>query len=114
MQLYEPQNNPEPTHKKVAGGRSGISAFQMDIKVEGITLDIMRKAIAQAGAGRAHILDQMAKCSPAPRGELSTHAPVINMMRIDRSKIGALIGPVRGGSKGLTISTLLGVADGVV
>ncbi|KAI8473323.1 MAG: chloroplast polyribonucleotide phosphorylase [Monoraphidium minutum] len=78
---------------KVAGGRSGVSAFQMDIKVEGITLDIMRKAMAQAGEGRAHILKEMECCSPPPRRDLSTHAPVITMMRIDRSKIGALIGP---------------------
>lgn len=67
----------------------------MDIKVEGITLDIMRQALQQAAAGRTHILEQMERCSPAPRRALSQHAPVISVVRIDRDKIGAIIGPVR-------------------
>ncbi|GBF90656.1 polyribonucleotide nucleotidyltransferase [Raphidocelis subcapitata] len=68
----------------VAGGRSGISAFQMDIKVEGITLAILAAALKQAAAGRAHILQEMAACAPPPRRALSPHAPVISMLRIDR------------------------------
>lgn len=50
-------------------------APQMDIKVEGITLDIMQRALAAAGEGRRHILGEMAKCSPAPRRALSQYAP---------------------------------------
>jgi polyribonucleotide nucleotidyltransferase len=87
------QLTPAPT--QVAGGRGGITAFQMDIKVEGITIDIMRQALAQAGAGRAHILTEMERCDPPPARALSAHAPVLVVVRVDRDKIGALIGPVR-------------------
>ena len=80
---------------KVAGGRGGVTAFQMDIKVEGITLDILAAALAQAGEGRARILEEMERCAPPPRRALSPHAPVIAFVRVDRDKIGAVIGPVR-------------------
>ena len=80
---------------KVAGGKGGVTAFQMDIKVEGITLEILGAALRQAGKGRAHILGEMARCSPAPRRALSPHAPVISFVRVDRDKIGMVIGPVR-------------------
>ncbi len=53
----------------------------MDIKVEGITLDIMQRALAAAGAGRRHILGEMAKCSPAPRRALSPYAPRLLQVR---------------------------------
>jgi polyribonucleotide nucleotidyltransferase len=56
----------------------------------------MRAALAQGAKGRAHILGEMAACAPPPRRALSQYAPVITLMRIDRNKIGALIGPVRG------------------
>jgi hypothetical protein len=98
-EAFRPFNLPPfnlPPPPQVAGGRSGLSAFQLDIKVEGITLDIMRAALKQAHDGRAHILQQMTACEPQPRRELSPHAPVITMLRIDRAKIGALIGPVGG------------------
>ena len=55
-------------------------------QVEGITLDIMRKAIAQAGDGRRHILGEMAKCNPAPRGNLSAYAP-----KVVRFKVGPVV-----------------------
>ncbi|GAB4816012.1 hypothetical protein N2152v2_003058 [Parachlorella kessleri] len=78
---------------KVAGDDSGITAFQMDIKVEGITLPIMAKALEQAREGRRHILAEMAKCSPPPRGLLSRHAPRILRVAIPQDKVGLVIGP---------------------
>ncbi|GAX83401.1 hypothetical protein CEUSTIGMA_g10826.t1 [Chlamydomonas eustigma] len=78
---------------KVAGDAEKITAFQMDIKVEGITLDIMRKALAQAGNGRRHILAQMGKSNPAPRKALSQYAPKVLRMKIDPTKKGLVIGP---------------------
>nr|ABF57675.1 chloroplast polyribonucleotide phosphorylase [Chlamydomonas reinhardtii] len=77
---------------KVAGDHDAITAFQMDIKVEGITLDIMAKALQQAKAGRRHILDQMAKCAPPPANTLSAHAPRMMRLQIDPDKKGAVIG----------------------
>ena len=77
---------------KVAGDADGITAFQMDIKVEGITLPIMESALQAAGEGRRHILGEMAKCSPPPRGALSAFAPRIRSMKIPVEKIGAVIG----------------------
>ncbi|KAG2500423.1 hypothetical protein HYH03_001992 [Edaphochlamys debaryana] len=77
---------------KVAGDYDAITAFQMDIKVEGITLDIMASALQQAKEGRRHILGEMAKASPGPRGELSPYAPRLLRMQIDPSKKGAVIG----------------------
>ncbi|GFR41812.1 hypothetical protein Agub_g2582 [Astrephomene gubernaculifera] len=87
---------------KVAGDAEAITAFQMDIKVEGITLDIMTAALAQAREGRRHILSRMlASCQPAPAGQLSQHAPRVVRMKIDPSKVGAVIG-----SGGRTIKQL--------
>lgn len=62
---------------KIAGSEDAVTAFQLDIKVEGITIDIMRMALAQAKRGRTHILGEMAKCSPPPRGQLADSAPRI-------------------------------------
>jgi polyribonucleotide nucleotidyltransferase len=78
---------------KVAGDDQGITAFQMDIKVEGITLDIMRAALAQAKEGRSHILHKMVSVCPKPRAEMSIYAPRIETMQIKPSKIGVVIGP---------------------
>ncbi|KAL4447781.1 hypothetical protein ABPG75_005000 [Micractinium tetrahymenae] len=78
---------------KVAGDEQGITAFQMDIKVEGITLEIMQQALAAAGKGRRHILAEMAKCSPPPRGELSQYAPRIRTVQVPMEKVGMAIGP---------------------
>ncbi len=78
---------------KVAGTSEGITAFQLDIKIEGITPQIMREALAQAKEGRLHILGKMNEAISAPEKELAPHAPRIIMIRIDVDKIGGLIGP---------------------
>eukprot|EP00878_Enallax_costatus_P014423 GHUV01015084.1.p1 GENE.GHUV01015084.1~~GHUV01015084.1.p1 ORF type:complete len:329 (+),score=44.72 GHUV01015084.1:908-1894(+) len=80
---------------KVAGSARGISAFQMDIKVEGITLDIMKQALAQAAAGRSHILQEMEACNPAPSRTLSRWAPKVALVQISPEKLGFLIGPFK-------------------
>ncbi|MXO85872.1 polyribonucleotide nucleotidyltransferase [Altererythrobacter aurantiacus] len=77
---------------KVAGSEKGITSLQMDIKVAGITRDIMEKALDQAKAGRAHILGEMNKALGSSRGEISEHAPRIETMQIDKSKIRDVIG----------------------
>ena len=77
---------------KVAGTSEGITSLQMDIKVAGITEGIMRQALAQAKDGRAHILGEMAKALGEVRTELSAHAPRIETMQIDKSKIRDVIG----------------------
>ena len=78
---------------KVAGDQSGITAFQMDIKVEGITLEIMKAALAQAKKGRAHILNKMLEVCPAPRSEMPHHAPRIETIQVQPNQIGLIIGP---------------------
>jgi polyribonucleotide nucleotidyltransferase len=77
---------------KVAGTRDGITALQMDIKVEGITAEIMRVALAQARLGRLHILDEMAKVIREPRASMSEWAPSIITLKIDPEKIRDVIG----------------------
>ena len=78
---------------KVAGTTTGITALQMDIKVGGITMDIMRQALAQARKGRLEILEAMARVLPAPRTNISTFAPRIITIRIPTEKIRDVIGP---------------------
>ena len=78
---------------KVTGDANGITAFQMDIKVEGITFEIMKKALEQAKEGRIHILNEMLKVCPSSQVALSEFAPKIKMIRVKPSKIGAVIGP---------------------
>jgi polyribonucleotide nucleotidyltransferase len=78
---------------KVTGDDNGITAFQMDIKVEGITFEIMRTALLQAKRGRSHILHKMLAACPHSRKELSEHAPRIETIQIKPSKIGTVIGP---------------------
>ena len=78
---------------KVAGTRDGITATQMDIKVEGLSYEILSKALEQAKKGRMHILDIMSKTISEPRPELKPHAPRIEMLSIPKDMIGALIGP---------------------
>lgn len=77
---------------KVTGDHQGITAFQMDIKVEGITVDIMRRALGQAKEGRVHILNKMLEACPASK-PMSEYAPRIETMQIKPSKIGIVIGP---------------------
>jgi polyribonucleotide nucleotidyltransferase len=78
---------------KVAGSRTGITALQMDIKIGGVTREIMSEALAQAKKGRLHILDKMAASIADPRSSISTYAPQITTLNIPISKIGAVIGP---------------------
>ncbi|ANK11750.1 polyribonucleotide nucleotidyltransferase [Erythrobacter neustonensis] len=77
---------------KVAGTEAGITTMQMDIKVAGITQEIMAKALEQAKAGRQHILGEMAKALTGARTEVSKHAPRIETIQIDKSKIRDVIG----------------------
>ena len=83
---------------KVAGTRQGITSIQMDIKIEGLDLQIMTEALAQAKDGRMHILGEMDKALAQPRADLSPYAPRIVTLQINPEKIGDLIGP-----KGKTI-----------
>ncbi|MGD9694615.1 MAG: polyribonucleotide nucleotidyltransferase [Thermoleophilia bacterium] len=77
---------------KVAGTEQGITALQMDIKITGVTFEILRDALAQAKAGRAHILGIMASTIAGPREELSAWAPRITAIKIDPDRIGMVIG----------------------
>ncbi|AEC01827.1 polyribonucleotide nucleotidyltransferase [Parasphaerochaeta coccoides] len=77
---------------KVAGTEDGITAFQMDIKIAGVTPEIMSKALDQAKRGRLHILDVMGKTLKTPRAEVSEYAPKILTIKVDEDKIGAIIG----------------------
>jgi polyribonucleotide nucleotidyltransferase len=78
---------------KVAGDAHGITAFQLDIKIEGINKHIMKVALAQAKQGRTHILQKMLEACPKPKADLSIYAPRIETMQIKPSKIGIVIGP---------------------
>ena len=77
---------------KVAGSAAGVTALQMDIKIDGITREIMEHALAQAHAGRMHILSIMNEAIDAPRKELSDYAPRFSSLRIDTDKIRDVIG----------------------
>ena len=77
---------------KVAGTRDGISAIQLDLKIEGISFELMEEALAQAKAGRNHILDHMYEAVPEPM-EMSKYAPKVLSLQINPEKIGGLIGP---------------------
>lgn len=78
---------------KVTGTRDGICGVQMDIKVDGLSMDIMREALSQARKGRLHILDAMYECVPAARADVKPHAPRMVKIIIDKEFIGAVIGP---------------------
>jgi polyribonucleotide nucleotidyltransferase len=78
---------------KVAGTRDGITALQMDIKIKGITSEIMSKALEQARVARLFILDRILEIIPEPRKELKSFAPRITVLHIPSDKIGAVIGP---------------------
>ncbi|XP_058105832.1 probable polyribonucleotide nucleotidyltransferase 1, chloroplastic isoform X3 [Magnolia sinica] len=103
---------------KVAGNENGITAFQMDIKVGGITLPVMEQALLQARAGRKQILAEMLKCSPPPTKKLSKYAPLILVMKVKPEKVNLIIGS--GGKKVKSIIEESGVEaidtqdDGVV
>jgi len=78
---------------KVAGTDLGINALQMDVKVDGLTLEILEKALAQAKKARLEILKVMQSVIATPRATLSPHAPMVSSLQIDPEKIGLLIGP---------------------
>ena len=78
---------------KVAGTADGITGFQMDIKIAGLSVEIMKNALAQAKEGRMHILGIMNNTISVPNSELSQYAPRVGTMTIPEDKIGALIGP---------------------
>ncbi len=78
---------------KVAGTREGITALQMDIKIKGITAELMTQALEQARQARLFILDKMLEVIPVPRPQLKPHAPRITIIQIPVDKIGAIIGP---------------------
>ena len=78
---------------KVAGTETGITAFQLDIKIEGITPEIMKVALEQAKEGRLHILKTMNTFLSAPEKEVSVHAPKIKTIKVKTEKIGEIIGP---------------------
>jgi len=78
---------------KVSGTRDGITGFQMDIKIQGISFEIFEKALLQAKVGRLHILDIMDQTLSKPRGELSQYAPRLTTMKIPVELIGTVIGP---------------------
>jgi polyribonucleotide nucleotidyltransferase len=91
---------------KVAGTAEGITALQMDIKITGVTQEIMRNALEQAKRAREFILDKMAEALPETRTQLAEHAPRISTVKIDPEKIGMIIG--KGGE---TIRALEGDYD---
>ncbi len=102
---------------KVAGTEEGITALQMDIKIEGITSEIMEKALEQAKAGRLHILGEMNKSLPVTRLEMSDFAPRIITIKIDPSKIREVIGKGGATIRGITEQTGASVDltdDGIV
>jgi polyribonucleotide nucleotidyltransferase len=78
---------------KVVGNQEGVSALQMDIKVEGLTREVLEKALSQAREARLHILKCMEEGIAQPKSDLSPHAPRITSIMINKEKIGALIGP---------------------
>ncbi|MGA2609744.1 MAG: S1 RNA-binding domain-containing protein, partial [Terriglobia bacterium] len=78
---------------KVAGSKAGITALQMDIKISGITAQIMSEALGQAKAARLHVLGKMLETLSEPRKQISEYAPHIYTLQINRQKIGELIGP---------------------
>ena len=78
---------------KVTGTVDGITATQMDIKVDGLSFEILEKALNQAREGRMHILGKITECIAEPRADMKPHAPRIETMRIPKEFIGAVIGP---------------------
>jgi polyribonucleotide nucleotidyltransferase len=102
---------------KVAGSADGITALQMDIKIEGITAEIMKTALEQAKQGRLHILGEMNKALSSTRDEMSDFAPRIITFKIDPSKIREVIG--KGGATIRSITEITGASvdltdDGIV
>jgi polyribonucleotide nucleotidyltransferase len=79
---------------KVTGSADGITACQMDIKIQGLTMDIMETALNQAREGRLHILGEILKTIDKPRADVKPHAPKMEVLEISKDFIGAVIGLV--------------------
>ncbi|MBN2640242.1 MAG: polyribonucleotide nucleotidyltransferase [Victivallales bacterium] len=90
---------------KVCGTRTGITGFQLDLKLPGISIDLLAKAMVRNNTARMQILDNMETCISAPRAEISPNAPQMAVMKINPEKIGALIGPGGKNIKGITEET---------
>lgn len=102
---------------KVTGNRTGVTALQMDIKIQGISIEIMRQALEQARVGRIHIMDKMAEAITEPRAELSPYAPRMLTLYIDKEDIGTVIGPGGKTIRGITEATGVSIdieEDGLV
>lgn len=91
--IQGPEDHHGDMDMKVAGTKDGITGMQMDVKVEGITTEIVEKALQQAKKARLEILDVIEKAIDSPRSELSQYAPRVETIKINPAKIGALIGP---------------------
>ncbi len=91
--IQGPEDHHGDMDLKVAGTADGITAMQMDVKIQGLTVDMLEKSLAQAKEARLHILETMNKALPGPRQELSPFAPRILTLQIDPSQIGEVIGP---------------------
>ena len=91
--LQGPEDHYGDMDFKVAGTKDGIHAIQLDVKLEGLTLEMAEKTLAQAKAARLQILDVIKGIIPEPRKEISKYAPKVVRIRISKEKIGALIGP---------------------
>ncbi len=100
--IQGPEDHHGDMDLKVAGTRDGVTAMQMDVKIDGITSEIVRETLTQAKKARLEILDVMTKTLAAPRAELSPNAPRVQIMKIDPSKIGLVIG-----SGGKTINAII-------
>jgi polyribonucleotide nucleotidyltransferase len=91
--LQGPEDHYGDMDFKVAGTPDGINAIQLDVKLEGLTLEMAEKTLAQAKAARLQILDVIKGIIPEPRKEISKYAPKVVRIKISKEKIGALIGP---------------------
>ncbi|HRO67474.1 MAG TPA: S1 RNA-binding domain-containing protein, partial [Pseudobdellovibrionaceae bacterium] len=90
---------------KVAGTGEGITALQMDIKIDSVSFEVMEQALSQAKDGRLHILGEMEKAIKVPRGQISEYAPRIETIRIKPDKIREVIGPGGKVIRGITEAT---------
>ena len=90
---------------KVAGTRTGVTAVQLDLKIDGISLDLLEECLVQSKEGRLFILDKMSEALNSPRERLSIFAPRIDVLKINTEKIGELIGPGGKTIKGIIAST---------
>jgi len=91
--IQGPEDHHGDMDLKVAGTRDGVNAIQMDVKIEGVTFEMLEKSLEQAKRARLHILDSIVKTIDKPRGEMSNFAPRVLTININPEKIGEVIGP---------------------